>query len=115
MKSMIALPERRIYGSQNKVKRATMQAASDAQKFLNKLFSGATTSKCVCGREVKYLNGDFIKCPECGLELDAVGYVQQFGDMFIKTTVSIGSKRFMLSISTENDFDEVIGGVDDDD
>ena len=94
-----------VPGKENMVKQACYAAADDAKKFMSRLFSGQTASRCECGREVKYAN-EKILCPECGKELDAVGYVQQYGDLFIKTTVFVDQKRFRLAVSTENDFDE---------
>ena len=94
-----------IPGKENTVKAACYDAANEAQKFLGRLFSGQTAARCECGREVKYRDGKII-CPECGKDLDAVGYVRQYGDLFIKTTVFVDQKRFRLSVSTENDFDE---------
>ena len=94
-----------IPGQENKVKSACHDAARNAQQFMGRLFSGQTASLCECGREVKYRD-EKILCPECGKELDAVGYVRQYGDLFIKTTVFVDQRRFRLSVSTENDFDE---------
>lgn len=90
---------------ENTVKKATMAAADDAQKFMGRLFSGQKAARCECGREVAYRDGKII-CEDCGRNLDAAGYVQRYDGLFIKTTIDVAKKRFRLSVSTENDFDE---------
>jgi hypothetical protein len=94
-----------IPGQVNQTKKACWDAAEIAQKFMGKLFSGERCAKCECGREVVYRDGKII-CEDCGKNLDAVGYVQKYGDIFIKTTVFVDQKRFRLGVSSENDFDE---------
>jgi hypothetical protein len=94
-----------IITGQNKAKEACMEAAKRAKEFMLKLFAGYRVAKCECGAEVVYGNGE-IKCEACGKELDAVGYVQQFGEWYIKTTIFVPQKRFRLALSTENNFDE---------
>ena len=94
-----------IAGQENPVKKACWDAAEKAQKFMGKLFSGERCAKCECNAEVKYRDGH-LRCESCGKELDAVGYVQQYGDVFVKTTVFVDQKRFRLNVSDKNDFDE---------
>lgn len=91
-------------GKENTVRKACNEAAERAQSFMSMLFSSRRCSKCECGREVSYRDGKLV-CEDCGTNLDAVGYVQKYDDIFIKTTVFVDKKRFRLSVSTSNDFD----------
>lgn len=83
-------------------------AADAAQAYLHRLLKGHAHVRCECGKQLKYISGDAIHCPECGIDLNIVGFITQYGELYVRTTVDLASKRFRLAIHTNPELFEDI-------
>jgi hypothetical protein len=87
---------------ENKTQDLMMVAADKAQDYMKRLFAGRVKAKCECGRELKYDSvGQKMACPECSKEMGVVGYITQYGQLYIRTLVDLAAKRFCLAIQTD--------------
>lgn len=77
-----------------------MIAADKAQAYMNKLLAGRVKVLCECGKKLKYTSGDSIHCNECGKDMNLVGYIVQYGELYVRTVVDLVAKRFRLAIHT---------------